>query len=213
MKKIFGLFIGAVVLLSGCAGQSKQAKSSALQPQQPWLCEGVDGEWQCNRGENTQQPSTAALSGPQTRSKLKSPSMNEERASTDAPKVASTDTIARNTSKEAQAPTAIKTTDAAPPASFWTIQWAALSSNAAAELFGRKHLSASGSDYEIRPIRVNSRDYYILFSGRFASRAAAVGHRSCGRRAMDTSNVSALCADARCQQAVAISISWRDLVV
>ena len=174
MKKIFGLFIGAVILLSGCAGQSKQAKSSALQPQQPWLCEGVDGEWQCNRGESTQQPSTAALSAPQTRSKLKSPSMNEERASTDAPKVASTDTIARNTSKEAQAPTAIKTTDAAPPASFWTIQWAALSSNAAAELFGRKHLSASGSDYEIRPIRVNSRDYYILFSGRFASRAAAV---------------------------------------
>jgi septal ring-binding cell division protein DamX len=174
MKKIFGLFIGAVILLSGCAGQSKQATSSALQPQQPWLCEGVNGEWQCNRGDSTQQQSIAASRAPQTQSKLNPPSINEKPASTDTPKVASTDAIARNPSEEAQAPTAIKTTDAATPANVWTIQWAALSSPAAAKLFGRKHLSDAGSDYEIRPIRVNSRDYYILFSGRFASRAAAV---------------------------------------
>ena len=66
-----------------------------------------------------------------------------------------------------------KTPIAAPVENAWTIQWAALSTAAAARQYGIKYLADSAADYEIRPIRVNNRDYYILFSGRYPSKAAA----------------------------------------
>ena len=175
MKKIYVVIGAAMVLLCGCAGQSGQIANATMESQQPWLCQGVSGEWQCDRdvrmpqqpADATEQKVTAATLEPEARSKPdKAPS------SLDKPALRN---IAPSTVADTAAPEVevIKTPIAATVENAWTIQWAALSTAAAAQQYGIRYLADSGTDYEIRPIRVKNRDYYILFSGRYPSRAAA----------------------------------------
>ena len=175
MKKIYVVIGAAMVLLCGCAGQSGQIANATMESQQPWLCQGVSGEWQCNRdvrmpqqpADATEQKVTAATLEPEARSTPdKAPSSLDKPALRNiAPS-----TVADTATPEVEV---IKTPIAATVENAWTIQWAALSTAAAAQQYGIKYLADSGTDYEIRPIRVKNRDYYILFSGRYPSRAAA----------------------------------------
>lgn len=175
MKKIYALLGTAMVLLCGCAGQADQGATASAKSQQPWLCQGRDGEWQCNRDvPKPQQPADA------TGQKVTAATLEPEAPSTPDRAPSSSDkpalsNIAPSTVADTAAPEVevIKTPIAAPVESAWTIQWAALSTAAAARQYGIKYLADSAADYEIRPIRVNNRDYYILFSGRYPSRAAA----------------------------------------
>jgi septal ring-binding cell division protein DamX len=175
MKKIYVVIGAAMVLLCGCAGQSGQIANATMESQQPWLCQGVSGEWQCNRDVRMpQQPADA------TEQKVAAATLEPEARSTPDKAPSSLDKPAlRNIEPSTVADTAapevevIKTPIAATVENAWTIQWAALSTAAAAQQYGIKYLADSGTDYEIRPIRVKNRDYYILFSGRYPSRAAA----------------------------------------
>ena len=175
MKKIYVLIGAAIVLLCGCAGQPSQIANATMKSQQPWLCQGVSGEWQCNRDVRMpQQPADA------TEQKVAAATLEPEARSTTDKAPSSLDKPAlRNIEPSTVADTAdpevevIKTPIAATVENAWTIQWAALSTAAAAQQYGIKYLADSGTDYEIRPIRVKNRDYYILFSGRYPSRAAA----------------------------------------
>ena len=175
MKKIYVVIGAAMVLLCGCAGQSGQIANATMESQQPWLCQGVSGEWQCNRdvrmpqqpADATEQKVTAATLEPEARS-----TPDKAPSSLDKPALRN---IAPSTVADTAAPEVeeIKTPFAATVENAWTIQWAALSTAAAAQQYGIRYLADSGTDYEIRPIRVKNRDYYILFSGRYPSRAAA----------------------------------------
>jgi hypothetical protein len=168
MKKIYVVIGAAMVLLCGCAGQSGQIANATMESQQPWLCQGVSGEWQCNRdvrmpqqpADATEQKVTAATLEPEARSTAdKAPS------SLDKPALRN---IAPSTVADTAAPEVevIKTPIAATVENAWTIQWAALSTAAAAQQYGIRYLADSGTDYEIRPIRVKNRDYYKFYQGR-----------------------------------------------
>ena len=175
MKKIYVVIGAAMVLLCGCAGQSGQIANATMESQQPWLCQGVSGEWQCNRDVRMpQQPADA------TEQKVTAATLEPEAPSTPDRAPSSSDksalnNIAPSTVADTPAPEVdvTKTPIAATVENAWTIQWAALSTAAAARQYGIKYLADSAADYEIRPIRVNNRDYYILFSGRYPSKAAA----------------------------------------
>ncbi|MAD06550.1 MAG: hypothetical protein CMP86_03955 [Gammaproteobacteria bacterium] len=175
MNKFYALPVAVIALLFGCAGQSDPAASATMAPQQPWLCQDVNGKWQCNRGAGKPlQPADAI--GPMANAPTLEPealsAANTFPSSLDTPVVSD---IAPSTAATPTAPEVevIKTTSAATVENAWTIQWAALSTAAAAQQYGIKYLADSGTDYEIRTIRVNDRDYYILFSGRYPSRATA----------------------------------------
>jgi septal ring-binding cell division protein DamX len=57
--------------------------------------------------------------------------------------------------------------------SLWTIQWVALSTEAATEAFTAKYFAGANMTFEVERIQVDERRYYILFSGRYASKALA----------------------------------------
>ena len=175
MKNIYVLIGAAIVLLCGCAGQSSQIANVTMKSQQPWLCQGVSGEWQCNRGTSKPSKPTDAIEQIVNKRTLKPKTLSTP----DMPLSSLGKPVVRDIApKAATTPTApevkvIKATGAATVENAWTIQWAALSTSAAAQRYGIKYLADSGTDYEIRPIRVKNRNYYILFSGRYPSRADA----------------------------------------
>ena len=175
MKKIYVLIGAAIVLLCGCAGQSSQIANVTMKSQQPWLCQGVSGEWQCNRGTSKPSKPTDAIEQIVNKPTLKPRTLSipdMPLSSLEKPVVRD---IAPSTATTPTAPKVevAKATGAATVERAWTIQWAALSTSAAAQQYGIKYLADSGTDYEIRLIRVKNRDHYILFSGRYPSRAAA----------------------------------------
>ena len=171
MKKIYALLGTAMVLLCGCAGQADQSANASAKSQQPWLCQGHDGEWQCNRdGRMPQQPADATEQNVTAATLEPEAPSTPDRAPSSSDKPALSNIAASTVALEVEV---TKTPIAAPVENAWTIQWAALSTAAAARQYGIKYLADSAADYEIRPIRVNNRDYYILFSGRYPSKAAA----------------------------------------
>ena len=177
MKLHLALLVGAKLLLAGCASQSDQTASIELEPQKPWSCQAVDGKWQCQRGDaERQQPSTAIVGPPATQHPLvpeNKPTTSATRSSIDTSDVPPTEVVALNKSAQEPLQKTDRRIDTTNEPDLWTIQWVALSSNAAAQQYGRNYLSGAVDDYEIRHIRVNNRDYYILFSGRYANKAAA----------------------------------------
>ena len=177
MKFHLTLLVSAKILLAGCASQSNQTASTEQEPQKPWLCQGVDGKWQCQRGNaERQQPSTAIADLPAAQRPSvpeNKPTTNATRSTLDTSDVLPTKIVALDNSAQAPPQKIDRRIDTTSETDLWTIQWVALSSNAAAREYGRDYLSGSVDDYEIRHIRVNNRDYYILFSGRYANKAAA----------------------------------------
>ncbi|MBK88181.1 MAG: hypothetical protein CMQ44_04935 [Gammaproteobacteria bacterium] len=177
MKQTFALLAVAILLLPGCAGRSSQSAGTAPEPQQPWLCRGVDGEWQCQRGDSGGEQQRTAVAEPSSTQRTLATAVKR------APSVKRPETdSADNTPSAVTAPGDIAQAASQQPAGkidtahrpdLWTIQWAALSSNTAAQEYGRQYLSRFVDNYEIRHIRVNNRDYYILFSGRYANKGAA----------------------------------------
>ena len=153
MKKIYALLGTAMVLLGGCAGQADQGATASAKSQQPWLCQGRDGEWQCNRdvpmpqqpADATGQKVTAATLEPAAPSipDRAPPSLDKPALSNIAPSIVE-DTAAPEVE-------VIKTPIATPVENAWTIQWAALSTAAAARQYGIKYLTDSAADYEIDP--------------------------------------------------------------
>ena len=177
MKLHLALLVSAILLLGGCANQSEQTANTALEPQKPWLCQGVDGKWQCQRGNaERQQPSTGIVDLPAAQRPLvpeNKPTTSATRSTIDTSDVLPTEVVALDKSAQEPLQKTDRKIDTANEPDLWTIQWVALSSNAAAQQYGRNYLSGAVDDYEIRHIRVNNRDYYILFSGRYANKAAA----------------------------------------
>ena len=177
MKLNLALLVGTKLLLAGCASQSEQTASTALEPQKPWLCQGVDGEWQCQRGNAQPQQKSTAIMDPSSAQRPLAPenksAMVATRSAIDTPEVPPTEVVAKDKIAHEPLQKTDRIIDTTNESDLWTIQWVALSSNAAAQQYGRNHLSGSVDDYEIRRIRVNNRDYHILFSGRYANKAAA----------------------------------------
>ncbi|MEC8349103.1 MAG: SPOR domain-containing protein, partial [Pseudomonadota bacterium] len=60
-----------------------------------------------------------------------------------------------------------------PDIASWTIQWIALASETATRAFAATLFAGLQVDYDIEQIQVGSRRFYILFSGRYPTKALA----------------------------------------
>ena len=167
-------FVTAVLVASsGCS--SRPTPSNALDPSgsEPWLCQGLEGEWQCQRGGIL----------PETQSNAADIAKVEDTqlSVTDAQPIMQLDTENQTVIPKIKTATAqAGSQQSAPPRqstpdneSLWTIQWVALSTEAATEAFTAKYFAGANMTFEVERIQVGGRRYYILFSGRYTSKALA----------------------------------------
>lgn len=165
MKYSFLIFVVAVTTLTGCASQPKATATADATTVEPWLCQGVDGTWQCQRG-GTLEP----VKGEQA-----------DVAAIEEPQIAIRQSAVEAVTPSSATPTAVDLasspeTSAQPQnndGGLWTIQWVALGSEAAAKAFAATHFADTTVDYDIEQTQVGPRRFYILFSGRYATRALA----------------------------------------
>ena len=165
MKYFFLIFVVAVTTLTGCASQPKATATADATTVEPWLCQGVDGTWQCQRG-GTLEP----VKGEQA-----------DVAAIEEPQIAIRQSAVEAVTPSSATPTAVDlasspVTSAQPQnndGGLWTIQWVALGSEAAARAFAATHFIDADALYDIEQIQVGPRRFYILFSGRYATRALA----------------------------------------
>ena len=167
-------FVTAVLVASsGCS--SRPTPSNALDPSgsEPWLCQGLEGKWQCQRGGILPETQSKAAGI----SKVKDTQLSV----TDARPIMQLDTENQTVTQNIKTATAqAGSKQSAPPRqstpgneSLWTIQWVALSTEAAAKAFTTKYFAGANMAFEVEHIQVGERRYYILFSGRYASKALA----------------------------------------
>lgn len=166
MRRIYVLSVIGLLTTWGCANQATTTAASDSANVQPWLCQGVEGNWQCQRGgtlEATQSPPALASNAQRTATanasavRLKTPPT----------------TVANRVDTQLPPATADSALTQQDDLSLWTIQWVALTSAAATQAFAAKHFANTDLRYDIEHILVGGRHYYILFSGRYTSKALA----------------------------------------
>lgn len=167
-------FVTAVLVASsGCS--NRPTPSNVLDPtgSEPWLCQGLDGEWQCQRGgiSPAAQSKAAGISEVE----------DTQLSVTDVRPIMQMYTETQTVTPKIKTATAhAGSKQSAPPRrstpdneSLWTIQWVALSTETATEAFTERYFAGANLAFEVEHIQVGERRYYILFSGRYTSKALA----------------------------------------
>ena len=171
MKYSFLIFVVAVSTLTGCASQPKAAATADTTSVEPWLCQGVDGTWQCQRGGTLEpvkgeQADVAAIEETQTAIRQSAVEVVTPSPATPTAVDLASSPVTRPQPQPQPQP---QNNDGG----LWTIQWVALGSEAAAKAFAATHFADTTVDYDIKQTQVGPRRFYILFSGRYATRALA----------------------------------------
>ena len=164
------LAITAVALI-GCASPSKSTNPADTNPRQPWLCQGLDGAWQCQRGG-------ASAKVEQADSATAKHSAAEQASPIPTASAANNLPNSLNTPSQPQPnlepePKPEPEPEPEPDKASWTIQWIALASETATRAVAATLFAGLQVDYDIEQIQVGSRRFYILFSGRYPTKALA----------------------------------------
>ena len=156
------LAITAVALI-GCASPSKSTNPADTNPAQPWLCQGVDGAWQCQRGG---APAKAE------RADIATAMQGTAEQASPIPTASTADDLPNSLNTPSQ-PQPNLEPEPEPDKASWTIQWIALASETATRAFAATLFAGLQVDYDIEQIQVGSRRFFILFSGRYPTKALA----------------------------------------
>ena len=160
------LAITAVALI-GCASPSKSTNPADTNPPQPWLCQGVDGAWQCQRGGASAKVEQADIATAKHSAAEQASPIPTASAANNLPNSLNTPSQPQPNLEPEPEP------EPEPDKASWTIQWIALASETATRAFAATLFAGLQVDYDIEQIQVGSRRFYILFSGRYPTKALA----------------------------------------
>lgn len=168
MRLLYVLSVIGLLTTWGCASQSTTTASSESANAPPWLCQGVEGNWQCQRSGTLE----AAQRRPEIAGNAQPTVTVEPKASTLQLETPAT-TVADRVDTQLPPATERSALKRQDDLTLWTIQWVALTSAAATQAFATKHFANTDVSYDIEHILVGGRRYHILFSGRYPSKALA----------------------------------------
>ena len=163
------------VALAGCASPSKSTNPADTNPPQPWLCQGVDGAWQCQRGGAPAKAERADIATAMQGTAEQASPIPTASTADDLPNSLNTPSQPQpNLEPEPEPePEPESEPEPEPDKASWTIQWIALASETATRAFAATLFAGLQVDYDIEQIQVGSRRFFILFSGRYPTKALA----------------------------------------
>ena len=155
------------VALAGCASPSKSTTPASSNAPQPWLCQGVDGAWQCQRGGASAKVEQADIATAKHSAAEQASPIPTASAANNLPNSLNTPSQPQPNPEPEPEP------EPEPDKASWTIQWIALASETATRAFAATLFAGLQVDYDIEQIQVGSRRFFILFSGRYPTKALA----------------------------------------